>query len=309
MHSNPRFQSAGVLGLILAALATGCGGPGSGTNDDGGMGGDGGTGNTTKTLALELTGVPTLGPDYVYEGWLIVGGAPVSTGRFTVDDTGMPQPSQFEVSTDDASAATLFVLTIEPANGDDPAPADTHLLAGALSGGVADLTVGHEAALGTDFAGAAGEYILETPSTSTVADDADQGIWWLVPGDGTPTPGLTLPALPAGWVYEGWVVGPDGPISTGRFTDPMAADSDGAGPTAGPDGAPPFPGQDFIDPAVSLLGHAAVISVEPEPDDSPAPFAIKPLVDMEIEAVMAPATQSMGVSDSSGLPRGTARLE
>ena len=46
---------------------------------------------------------------------------------------------------------------------------------------------------------------------------------------GGPGPILDLPTLPAGWVYEGWVVGPDGPVTTGRFTMASGADSDGDG--------------------------------------------------------------------------------
>ena len=68
------------------------------------------------------------------------------------------------------------------------------------------------------------------------------------------------------------------PISTGRFTSADMADLDGAGPEAGTEGAPPFPGQDYIMPATVLTGGTAVISVEPDPDDSPDPFALKPLV-------------------------------
>ena len=122
-------------------------------------------------------------------------------------------------------------------------------------------------------------------------------------------PGLDLPELPAGWTYEGWVVGPDGPISTGTFDAADMADSDGAGADAGPDMTPPFPGQDFVDPAQTLTGgYMAVISVEPVPDNSPAPFTIKPLADMSIEDVMAPMTQPMSNIASDTLPGGSVSL-
>jgi hypothetical protein len=88
---------------------------------------------------------------------------------------------------------------------------------------------------------------------------------------------------------------------------PQAADSDGAGATSGPDDAPPFPGQDFIDPPVSLLGFAAVISVEPEPDDSPAPFVLKPLVDMDIKDV-APGVLQMMENNAASAPTGTVTI-
>ena len=232
----------------------------------------------TRTLELAFEGLEALGEGYVYEGWIIVDGMPVSSGRFIVDDEGMLDPASFEIDTAYAEAATTFVLTIEPAEGDDPAPSHVHVLGGDFTDGATSLTIDHAAALGDSFADATGSFILETPSSAEVAEDHHQGVWWLEMTEAGPAPSLNLPELPDGWVYEGWVVGADGPVSTGRFTAADAEDTDGAGPYAGPDGAPPFPGQDFIDPAMSLIGATVVISVEPQPDDSPAPFALKPLV-------------------------------
>ena len=116
---------------------------------------------------------------------------------------------------------------------------------------------------------------------------------------------LMLPALPAGWMYEGWVVGPDGPVTTGRFIQATGADSDRGGPGAGPDATPAFPGQEFITPPVSLIGATAVISIEPEPDDSPGPFTLKPLVDMDIADVGALVLQDMA-NNAASFPTGTA---
>jgi hypothetical protein len=232
----------------------------------------------TRTLALAFEGLEALGDDYVYEGWVIVDGAPVSTGVFEVDENGVSTPNEFVLPADIADAASLFVLTIEPAVDDDPAPSHVHVLGGTFQDDAADLTIDHEAALGTDLLDAVGSFILKTPTTHDVDDDDVNGIWWLELTDDGPAPSLVLPALPQGWVYEGWVVGDDGPISTGRFGTANEEDSDGAGMTAGPDGFPMFAGQDFIAPPTDLIGHAAVISVEPEPDNSPAPFTLKPLV-------------------------------
>ncbi len=240
---------------------------------------------------MYLSGLPELGPDFVYEGWVIVDGEPRTTGRFEVDEEFSLY--QFFIPRDDARRATTFVLTIEPRTGDDPAPAATHVLAGDLNrwrNGY--ITVGHPAALADDFTTANGSFILETPSTANRPGDFAQGIWFLDPSG--PAASLDLPELPDGWVYEGWVVSGDGPVSTGRFTNPAGPDDDRAGPTAGPDGGPPFPGQDFIDPAIVLTnGYAAVITVEPEPDNSPDPFVMKPLVDPLIDDVGPAALQSM----------------
>ncbi len=70
--------------------------------------------------------------------------------------------------------------------------------------------------------------------------------------------------------------------STGRFASPSGADSDGAGATASSDAEGyPFPGQDFtvafdsIPPLDLDNGlFAARITLEPEPDNDDAPFAL-----------------------------------
>ncbi len=279
--------------LLACLLALGCGddddgGTDAGTDTGGGTdsmvdmdtGGDDDAGAETRSLSFTFDGLPALGAEYVYEGWIIVDDAPITTGRFTVDTEGNLDPATFEIDAADADAAAMFVLTIEPATGDDPAPADTHVLAGPIESGAATLTIEHPAAIGDDFTSAAGTFFLATPSSAAM-DDNNLGIWFITPGDPM-TAGFTLPTLPAGWAYEGWVVDTSGespaPTSTGRFTDPAAADDNMGGPAAGPEATPPFPGEDFVDPATDLTAnHMAVLSIEPDPDDSPAPFQLKPL--------------------------------
>ena len=237
------------------------------------------TAEPLPALEWAFDGLEPLGAASVYEGWAIIDGAPVSTGRFSLtDDGGVVAHTEPEVP--GLPAASAIVLTIEPAEGDDPAPSEVHVLAGDFVDGAAELTVSHPAAIGTDFATAGGVFILGTPTTA-VTDDELSGVWFV---NLSPTrAGLELPALGAGWTYEGWVVVDGIPVSTGRFSDPaMADDFNGL---SGPDGTgPPFPGEDFIVNApeglsfpTDLRNSTVVISVEPVPDDSPAPFAIKPL--------------------------------
>lgn len=266
---------------------------------------------TVATARLNYSDVtlPNLGSDFVYEGWLIVDDEPVAAGRFSVDDEGLAEPAEFSIDVDDAEKASLFVLTVEPATGDAPEAASTHIIAGAISAGSASLVTNHPAALNTDFASATGSYILATPTTGDAARQ-DQGIWWLSPGEPA-TAGLDLPALPAGWAYEGWIVGADGPVSTGRFTSAAGADGDGAGSAKGPVGdGPPFPGQDFITPATVLNDGAtvAVISVEPEPDNAAAPFLIKPLVHNPIGIEVAPTEHVMVNNAAATLPTATVQI-
>ena len=237
--------------------------------------------STTSEFTLDISGLEDLGDGFVYEGWLIVNGDAITTGTFDVTSSGALSQTSFTVDSDDLSSASTFVLTIEPSPDPDPAPSDVHILAGDFSGSAASLTIDHPAALNNDFAQSAGTYILATP-TDGMNNNENSGIWFLDPMAG-PGAGLTLPTLPAGWVYEGWAVKDGQPLTTGTFTSVAGADAFSG--FSGTQGGPPFPGEDFVANAPSgisfpldLAGGAAVISIEPVPDNSPAPFLLKPLV-------------------------------
>jgi hypothetical protein len=262
-------------------------------------------GSETAQLQLRLHGLEDLGDGWAYEGWLIVDGSPVSTGTFTVDGSGVQSQTYFPTEVSSLDAISAFVLTIEPVPDNDPSPSHVHILGGDMIRGRAALSIDHAAAIGTDFATAAGSYILAAPSGGGAAPYSN-GIWWLDP-DAGPAATLDLPELPDGWVYEGWVVGDSGPISTGRFTSASGADSDGTGPDAGPEPGPAFPGQDFVDPATDLRGLVTVISVEPEPDNSVGPFTLKPLIDRVIDDVGGMVLQPMS-RNPAALPGGQAAL-
>ncbi len=283
----------------------------------------GGSSNDNDNLArmtLSTTNLENLGPDFDYEGWIIVDGSAVSTGKFDIVN-GATEPASFDLDLTQANAASTFVLTIEPTENDPAGPADTHILAGDISNGVAEIVTNHPGAFSSDFTESAGSFIIATPTNGNVTPN--QGIWYLdrtATASGGPEASLTLPTLPAGWQYEGWVVGDNGPVSTGTFISPNGADSDNAGSTAGTDAngnvnaGPPFPGQDFVNPiGVVLTGQAAVISVEPLPDNSPAPFSMKPLRGDIAAAVLPPAegTDDMPLTNISAgnLPSATVNIE
>ncbi len=254
--------------LAIGIITTSC------SNDD--------DGPTTAGLTLDLTGLEELGSDYVYEGWIIVNGAPVSTGTFS----SVTFPQIFNVDATQLANATRFVLSIEPAVDPNPDPAPTKILVGDFSGSSATV---NSNGIVADFSGAAGKYILATPTDTDDTNEAS-GVWFL---DNTnappPVAGLTLPLLPDGWKYEGWAVIGGTPISTGTFTKVAATDD--AAPFSGtvalpaPNGADGFfPGEDFLQGApagitfpTDLKGATIVISVEPSPDNSAAPFTLKPL--------------------------------
>ena len=263
-------------------------------------------GPKTKDMKLNISGLENLGADFVYEGWILVNGAAITTGRFAVNDNGMLSQSSFRLDRNDLDAATTFILTIEPANGDDPAPSNTHLIAGDFSGSTGQLSISHSAALGNDFMDSAGNYILATP-TNGPSTDEKSGIWFLDLTSGSPAVGLNLPTLPKGWKYEGWAVSGQ-PITSGKFTKvDMIDEFDGF---SGAMQGPPFPGEDYlinapsgIDFPLDLSGGKAVISIEPEPDNSPAPFLLKPLVgDIPMDAM---DHTTYGLGQNLNFPTGT----
>ena len=256
---------------------------------------------TNSPLTLNLSGLESLGNDYVYEGWIIVDGAPVSTGTFS----SVSCPQSFSVNTTQLNNATRFVLSIEPAVDSDPAPAATKVLVGDFSGNSATVNT----AIVGDFSNASGAFFLRTPTDETGMNNGndENGVWFGTPGM-PPVPNFVLPTLPEGWVYEGWVVGDTGPLTTGTFNvfdmvDNAAPFSEMMQP------GPPVPGEDFFlnEPVgeifpLDIRNRTVVISVEPVPDNSPAPFAMKPLVGVSGMAT-APAVHSFGQNLGS-LPNG-----
>jgi len=271
--------------------------------------------NKEADLTLNINGLENLGADFVYEGWIIVDGTPVSTGIFTVNDAGALSETSFTVNQQELESATKFVLSIEPTVDPDPAPSDQKLVAGDFSDNSATLSTATMPALG-DFSGAAGTFFLRTPTDEMMPGAGNNGndqygVWFGQPGM-PPTANLTLPTLPAGWVYEGWVIGESGPISTGTFTD--FGDRDSENPLSGTEYnmGPPVPGEDFFNNApagetfpLDVRGRRVVISVEPMPDNSPAPFLLKPLAfDLAPDAETAPTAHTFD-QNLGTLPTGT----
>lgn len=262
---------------------------------------------TTQNLNLDISGLEDLGSAAIYEGWIMVDGSPKTTGTFSVDGSGNLSKTSFELDAVDLESATAFILTVEPQPDPSPSPSDVHILAGDFSGENSSLSISHGAALGDDFSGSAGSYILATPTDMDDSNEAS-GIWFLDNSSGAPEVGLDLPILPKGWAYEGWAVIDGTPVSTGTFTSVTGQDDSAVFSGAG---GPPYPGEDFLQNApaglsfpTDLSGGKAVISIEPVPDNSPAPFVLKPLVgDIPADA---PVHSVLSIDQHLNFPSGTA---
>lgn len=266
-------------------------------------------------VALTFSNLAPLADDH-YEGWLIVGGSPVSTGKFLVTTGGEVEDLQgnavsaFRVPNVDLDRTTRFVLTIEPAGDTDAVPGAVKPLAGDLNAAKTSAALAPN--LGVSLAGIAGTYILATPSDGMDTSEKS-GVWFLDRSGGAPVAGLTLPDLTGtDWVYEGWAVIQGTPVTTGKFDMPEGADM--SAPYSGTQGTPPFPGEDFLLNAPSglvfptdLSGQTIVISVEPRVDDDPGPFQFKPL----LGTVPAGATDHLEydlTDQSASLATGTATI-
>ncbi len=271
-------------------------------------------------LTLNLSGLETLGADFEYEGWVIVDGAPVSTGTFDVENNGESLEKSFYVDADMLAKATAFVLSIEPAVDEDPAPAPTKMLVAGFTDNVATVNAnvvpGINPMMDADFSNASGSYFLRTPTDETDGNNGndENGIWFGMPA-APPMAGFEgMPELDeaSGWRYEGWVVVDGTPISTGTFTKFNDRDSSNMFSGAEANAGPPVPGEDFflnapegVDFPLDVRGKTAVISLEPYPDNSTKPFSIKPLVSMVAEdAGTAPTVHTFGANLAS-FPSGT----
>lgn len=123
-----------------------------------------------------------------------------------------------------------------------------------------------------DFTSSAGQFMLASPTDNNSLVNERSGLWF---GDAVKNqPKLLLPDLPNGWVYEGWALIDEQPLTTGRFKktnrqDLFSGFSDNQGIT------PSFPGEDFLrDPPVGvffglefpldLVGQSAMVTIEPD---------------------------------------------
>jgi len=101
------------------------------------------------------------------------------------------------------------------------------------------------------------------------------------------------------------------PVSTGTFTS-VSGNDDGAA-YSGTMGGPSYPGEDFIQNApaglsfpTDLSGTTIVISIEPSPDNSAAPFLLKPLVAQVDAAATDHTPYTMNNNAAATNPTGTA---
>jgi hypothetical protein len=243
----------------------------------------------------------------LYEAWVIKGDRKLSAGVFNVRERGRGGLILLRSPINPARADAI-VVTIEPVPDPDPGPSAVAILAGEPGRHLASLR------FPIDLRTVAGSFILATPTDDNPANGT-AGVWFLDPAGG-PGPSLRLPQPPPGWVFEGWGVTQDTPLTTGRFTSVTGPDL--ASPFSGPNPGPPFPGEDFVTrlpagvvPPVNLADGRSTVVITVEPDiggndpTGAGPFSIKPLV-AAVPADASPGTSIRLRRDLSTVPKAIA---
>jgi len=224
----------------------------------------------------------------------------VSLGKFTMDTSGFQFDSTWSITGTNQKLLDLdgnpfvprlqknrnlqyavdAIITIELEGDTDDVPGSV-IIGGAFTGteqiGTANLSTNYRDAFDIDFGNAEGFYLLDAPTSSDPSDSL-KGIWFMKSIVPESAGLMNIPQLPEGWKYEGWVryfeaADAAGYLPTGKFLNPDSADEDAAGAEKGPNGdGYNFPGQDFVIRYVSFTILSAMITIEPEPDNSEKPF-------------------------------------
>lgn len=238
------------------------------------------TASSRFRVVLDVDGLQQMSNAFQYQLWARTPGGFVGSDQFNVGEDGRfinPQgqviSNTLTMQTNVANAEVLFLVV--NGKGDSPlVPSSKRLLAGPVSGGAATLRLSHGEALGVDFAGASGQFVVGTPTDPGQANSRS-GVWFgtrNASGDSF-APSLELPELPNGWVYEGFVTLADGTtLRTGKFSRVDRVD-DAA--LFFPGDSPVVPGEDFLANApdgvtfpVDLSGATVFITAELADDDS-----------------------------------------
>lgn len=231
----------------------------------------------------------------------------IALGPFNVNEQGRPVNSSGDIierfTADQNLFSTVSVLiTIEPGGVPGESPGQAAILQGPFIDGVAQLNV--PAPLLTTEA--AGSYRVFTP---TDGPDTNEGSGlWAVSEDGGPL--LQLPPLNNVYSWEHYIILNGQALTMGRFRSPVAPDF--ANPFSGPEPAPEFPGEDFLENApegvefpADLSGARFLLTLEPVLDDTAEPSQL-----VVLEAILPAGLQGGEIIEltnrTAEFPTGTA---
>jgi hypothetical protein len=248
----------------------------------------------STVVQLSLTGLKPVGDGLNYQAWAIESsggyyyGHPL--GIFNANENGQMISTVGDTLLSGEFTANLapefvygIAISLEPSKTIVTTSSYMHLLGGIIADGKTNLTVDSPLGMYANFTTASGRYVLATP-TDSVSGDENSGLWFMDLSTGISLNGLSLPALPSGWAYEGWVRINNIYVPTGKFTSANAADD--ANKYGSTWSSPAYPGEDFLlNPPTGLSfptdlsGQYVMVTVEPagtyvSNPTGPSPFRI-----------------------------------
>lgn len=264
-----------------------------------------------RGLALGFEGLLPLGEgEGRYALWLNLENRDVvGLGPFNVNSDGRPVNifgdviDRFTADTNLFSAVSVLI-TIAPAGLPGATPGQAAILQGPFLDGVAELRVPAPLLVG----GASGSYRVFTPTDGP--DTAEGSGVWSMDVDGGPL--LVLPPLNNIYAWEHYMIIDGRTLSMGRFNSPILPDF--INPFSGPQPAPPFPGEDFLENApegivfpADLAGARLLLTLEPIFDDTIDPSQL-----VVLEAILPGGLQGGEIiqltNRTAEFPTGTAAI-
>jgi hypothetical protein len=258
-------------------------------------------------IDLQIAGLNAPGDSAHYEAWLKwlnktnTGDVEIFENLGTMtNDNGMYVISE-DINQGYIQGGLSVVVSVETDTASQPGP--YRIIGADLQANYGFFSIGSNEVLDFDFKIATGYYFLDTPSENPPSQNPNSGIWFakldttikavldslgnVIDYDttiaiiqGLDLQDLTLPEIPSGWNYEGWVIFGSDTLSTGIFRKPTGADlgSDYNGPRPGY----AFPGGDFIRNApagltfpTDLSGREVLITLTPGyPSKANKPFSL-----------------------------------
>lgn len=193
---------------------------------------DDGSGNDTPSIVdgiieLDVSNLPDSGDDFDYYMWLVSGGVNIRLGSFEVEN-GLPSQTLWQLGDLNILENASNILVSMSPEGIEPTSPDKMVMLsgdfGSLTENSGSLSTAPMSTEGNGFSGSTGEYLLATPTTSTMSEERS-GIWFGNNSTGSVEPGLNLPTLTDGWVYQGWVnLGSGLVLRTGKFYQADSSD-------------------------------------------------------------------------------------
>ncbi len=207
-----------------------------------------------------------------YEMWVINETSVSSLGKFSVDDSGLMHTAHsggidntFHTEGDFNDASGFFV-SVEAVGDYDFIPSGTTILNGSVNSSYFPVDIKVNFGFPVNLTNASGEYILATPTNSPNVNSTS-GIWFYDPSG--PKASLTLPALPDGWTYAGWVyvdaptldksAKKEMPITIGRFETATGFDNMTTYSWVQP--PPQYPGEDFLQDSSTANGQVQLMNL------------------------------------------------